>query len=179
MSIGCTAPSGRHALGVLSAIVALLGFALGSSHCRWREGRAVLIQVYDASGDSDAVLHADGGDGGCLADQGAMLIPEDLLGLMVSASTDLVIVDVRAMEMCVAARIPGAMCNPLEEGALVTAIDPPDEEGWLILYDGAGELGAHTLSALPSLCHRHIVFLEGGFGAWAVRADYPLEEGAP
>lgn len=160
-------------------LVMLIALFLASTHCRWREGRSVWISVYDAGGDSDAEGFSDAPDGGCLVEQGAMISPEELLGLLVSASADLVILDVRSAEMCTAARIPGALCNPLEDGELTTDVDPTDESGWLILYDSAGEIGADILTVLPSLCRRHIVMLEGGFGAWAVHPDFPLEEGAP
>lgn len=174
-----TKPTRSKALGILGALISLIALLIGSFHCRWREGRTVWINVYDAGGDSDSDMLIDGDDSRCITDQGALIVSENLLGLLVSASADLVIVDVREIEMCTAARIPGAQCNPLEDGVLTTEIDPADEEGWLILYDAAGELGADTLAALPSLCHRRIVFLEDGFGAWAARPDYPREEGAP
>ena len=154
---------------------------LGMGGCRWREGRSVWIEIYDSGPDAAGDFDADAGDAdegdGCVVGQGNWIRPEVLYGYIESDLEGIVIVDIRPLEYCQTGRIPGAQCNPLVNGSLTNPIDLPDEAGFLILYDANGDSVEDPFSFVPTFCHREVLILAGGFGAWANTGDFPIEQG--
>ena len=88
------------------------------------------ISRWDASPDADGDTDA-GSDSldGCVGGPGWVL-PENLYNLVENEPESLVIIDVRPLEYCETARIPGAACNPWDGTALLEPLEAEDDGGY-------------------------------------------------
>jgi rhodanese-related sulfurtransferase len=167
-----------------SPAVAVLCCAIlaATAGCRWREGRSVLIPDTgpDASdADAETLDGAVDADAEC-GDAGPEWIDPISLFMEIDVGAEgLVIFDVRPLEYCETARVPGAECNPWDGADFAAPIVVADEPGRLVLYDARGELVAGAAESLPRYCARVVTALEGGFAAWAENEELPIDDGPP
>lgn len=137
--------------------------------CRWREGREVWIERFDA-GDIDG----DATDCGELSNP-CWLPAYNLMLLLDSADEELVIVDIRDEELCRANRVPGARCVPWGAEGFAGDIECSSRGGWLVLYDGNGEDLTTAVGGLPEECERSVHLVVDGFAGWSACAECPIE----
>lgn len=138
--------------------------------CRWREGREVWIDRYDAA--PDVFINP------CGSKEDPCWIPAVDLDIAIDAGTvDIMILDIREASSCASSRIPGASCVPLVDGALVGEVDCHDDQGWIVVYDWNQESVHTAVWALPRDCSRKIHLLIDGFGAWSECEPCPVEHG--
>lgn len=139
--------------------------------CRWREGREVWIERFEA-GPGDAQVDCGTREDPCLISAQALWVEIE------SETSALLILDLRPLESCQASRIPGAQCNPYIEGALSEPVDCDGGER-LVLYDSNGAIAPEVAWDLPEACEPRISLLEDGWGAWTIDcADCPIEDDA-
>lgn len=150
--------------------VVLVVLALSGTGCQWREGDTYMISYRDASPNSDA------DDDGC-ENQPGQVESVDGIYSIIYGQEPFRLIDVRLLADCENGRIPGAECNPWNGESLLNSLDDlEDEPGWLVFYDWNGVLMEEVNSTLPYFCHREVVWLEGGFGAWST-TDHEIETG--
>jgi len=156
-------------IDIVMLLLVLSSSSLATS-CRWREGREVWTERYDA-GDPDAWTSDCGAPG-----DPCWIPAYDLFTLIDSDEIDLAIVDLRSEELCRANRIPGALCIPWSDDGFAAEVDCSGSDGRLILYDGNGENLPSATGNLDEECERSVYLLQDGFAGWSACADCPIEQ---